>query len=173
MNPPAPGIQRLNALPTPEAIAMLHPCCGSREWATRVAAARPFADEAALFAAAEQQWLSLGRDDWLEAFSHPPRIGERQLAKPAFAATAAQSTREQSGMAAATEAQRREFAEKNAEYEQKFGHIFLIFASGKSAAEMLDQLRHRISRDPQTELLAAVREQAHITRLRLERWLHI
>lgn len=165
------GIGRLNGLSREEAAAVLHACCGSREWVRRMEAARPFADEAGLFAAAEKEWLSLGREDWLEAFGHHPRIGERHLTRPEFAATAAQASREQSGMAAATSEERREFVEKNAAYERAFGHVFLICATGKTAAEMLEQLRLRMGRDPGTELHAAAGEQARITRLRLERWL--
>jgi len=130
---------------------------------------RPFRNEAELFAAAERFWRSLGREDWLEAFSHHPRIGEKNLA--ASGAGAAQASKEQAGMASASEGERREFAEGNAEYERCFGHVFLIFACGKGPAEMLGQLRTRLGNDATTELVNAVTEQAKITRLRLERWL--
>lgn len=150
---------------------MFHTVCGSKRWADLLVAARPFATESDLFAHADRAWFGLGREDWLEAFSHHPRIGERNLTQAKFAATAAQSTREQSGMAAATEAERAEFAAGNAEYERRFGHVFLICATGRSAGDMLTALRARLVNDPATELRNAAAEQAKITRIRLERWL--
>ncbi len=167
----APGLARLNSLGLSEAIAVLHTVCGSKRWADSLAAARPFASASDLFAHADRAWFGLAREDWLEAFSHHPRIGERNLAQAKFAATAVQSAREQTGMAAATEAERAEFAAGNAEYERRFGHVFLICATGKSAAEMLAALRARLVNDAVTELHTAAAEQANITRLRLERWL--
>lgn len=166
------AIARLNALSQAEAIATLLTCCGSHRWAAQLAAARPFPTAAALHEASDRIWFSLSREDWLEAFSHHPRIGERNLAHSRFAATATQATREQSGMAAATPEQLAEFTARNTDYERRFNHVFLICATGKSAAHMLDQLRARITSDPATELWTAAREQSAITRLRLERWLH-
>lgn len=136
-----------------------------------MAAARPFASVDTLFTEADRFWFALTREDWLEAFGHHPRIGERNLSAPKFAATAQQSSREQSGMNAASDADRSAFAEGNAEYERRFGHVFLICATGRSAAAMLEQLRTRLSNDAATELTNAAREQAMITRLRLERML--
>lgn len=170
-SPADKGLVRLNALSTPEAIDVLFSACGSRAWAQQVAAARPFSTIDTLFSTADRIWLSMPREEWLAAFSHHPRIGERNLAQFRFAATAAQSSREQSGMAAATDAQRQEFAAGNEQYERRFGHVFLICATGKSAADMLSSLRARLGNDPETELHNAAGEQAKITRLRLERWL--
>ncbi len=168
----SPGISRLNALPTEQAIATLLTCCHSHRWAEQLAAARPFTTTAALHEASDRTWFSLEREDWLQAFSHHPRIGERVITQPKFAATATQAAREQSGMAAATPEQLAEFTSKNAEYESRFNHVFLICATGKSATHMLDLLRSRLANSPESELLAAAREQSAITRLRLERWLH-
>lgn len=166
------GLARFNALPDGEARAVLRTCCGSERWTERVAATRPFASIEALHEQSERAWFALDRADWLEAFSHHPRIGERNLRQQKFAATAQQSSREQSGMAAATEEQRTAFARENEEYERTFGHVFLICATGKSAAEMLEQLEERLKNDGATELRNAAQEQAKITRLRLERWLN-
>lgn len=165
----AGGLARLNALSPEAAAGVFRSCCGSARWSEAMAAERPFESEAELFAAAESVWRSLGRVDWLEAFSHHPQIGERNLA--AFGANAAQASKEQAGMATASEGERREFAKGNAEYERRFGHVFLIFASGKGSAEMLGQLRTRLGNDAATELANAAGEQVKITRLRLERWL--
>jgi OHCU decarboxylase len=134
-------------------------------------AMRPFASVDLIYSEADRIWLGLSKVDWLETFSHHPRIGERNLDQPKFAATAAQSSREQSGMAAATDEQRREFAAGNETYQRKFGHVFLICATGKSAAEMLAQLRARLGNTSEVELKNAALEQAKIIRLRLEKWL--
>ena len=133
---------------------------------------RPFASVTILLGGADLIWLGLDRKDWLEAFAHHPRIGERDLSQTKFAATAIQAGKEQSGMAVATDAQRAEFAAGNEQYEQKFGHVFLICATGKIASQMLEQLRQRLNNDAAAELTNAAREQSAITRLRLERWLN-
>ena len=123
------GLDRLNALSEKDAIAALMRCCGSSRWAERVARRRPFTDETALFSAAEDAWRTVSEADRLEAFAHHPRIGER-AAGEAQRATAAWSSREQSGMNAASENARDEFARLNVEYEQRFGFVFLICATG-------------------------------------------
>ncbi len=146
--------------------------CGSRRWADAMAGARPFADREVLLATAERAADSLAREDWLEAFSHHPRIGETNLAQANFAATATQSKREQSGMAGASDEVRAAFADGNRAYEKKFGHVFLICATGKSGQEMLGALRARTGNDAPTELRNAAAEQRKITRLRLERMLN-
>jgi 2-oxo-4-hydroxy-4-carboxy-5-ureidoimidazoline decarboxylase len=165
------ALGRLNSLSEEEATRLFHTVCGSKRWTARMVSARPFATDSELFAAAEREWFALDEADWLEAFSHHPRIGERNLSQQRFAATAAQSSREQSGMDAATDAQRDEFAKGNEEYQRRFGHVFLICATGKSAAEMLDALRARLGNTPEVELKGAAAEQAKIIRLRLEKWL--
>jgi 2-oxo-4-hydroxy-4-carboxy-5-ureidoimidazoline decarboxylase len=177
-NPPAeaptPGLARLNALDAPDAARALLTVCGSRRWVDRMTGLRPFASADHLFAAAEREWRCppLDRADWLEAFSHHPRIGERRLDQPRFEATREQSSREQSGMAAASDALREEFHRLNREYEARFGHVFLICASGQTAEYMLGQIRARIANDAETELRNAAREQGRIIRLRLERMLN-
>lgn len=165
------ALARLNALDAHAAADVLRASCGSARWAERMTAARPFAGVETLLAEADRVWFALGREDWLEAFAHHPRIGERNLSQTRFAATAAQAGREQSGMASATDAQRAEFAAGNERYEKRFGHVFLICATGKSAGQMLDQLRARLNNDAAVELTNAAREQSTITRVRLERWL--
>lgn len=163
------GLRRFNAMMPAEAEAALHGCCGCRAWAARVAAARPFANLPALKAEADRQWALLGPAEWLEAFSHHPRIGETNLNQPRYATTASQSAREQSGMASAGDDVRAEFLRLNSEYERRFGHVFLICATGRSAAEMLEQLRTRLNNDPDTELRIAAAQQSLITHIRLGR----
>jgi 2-oxo-4-hydroxy-4-carboxy-5-ureidoimidazoline decarboxylase len=162
-----PGLYRLNELSDGDARQTLLVVCGSGQWADRMVASRPFASADALFAAADKNWFRLEKQDWLEAFSHHPRIGERNLAQAKFAATAAQSSKEQSGMAGASEAVRAEFAAGNAEYEEKFGHVFLICATGKTGEEMLGNLNERMNNDAVTELRNAANEQSKIVRIRL------
>jgi allantoicase len=151
----------LNALAASQAEEELLACCGSRAWAARVAAARPFADAEALAATADTVWAGLGRDDWLEAFAAHPRIGERSAS--------GWSGKEQAGVAAADPATLAELAEGNRVYEERFGHVFLICAAGKPAAAVLAALRERLDNDPATELRVAAEEQRRITRLRLEK----
>ena len=165
MTPPAS--MRLNELPDAEARAALHLCCGSNRWVEAMLKGRPFASLAALQDFANRTWFGLARADWLEAFSHHPRIGERNLDR--YGAGATQSGREQSGMNAASEPVHAEFARLNRDYEAKFGHVFLICASGKSAQFMLEQITSRIANTPEVELKNAAAEQSKIVRLRLER----
>lgn len=168
-NPQA--LARLNALSAPDAASVLRGICGSERWVDRMTAGRPFAVADELLAAADREWFALDRAGWLEAFSHHPRIGERRLDSTRFDATREQSTREQSGMSAASDELREEFHRLNREYEARFGHVFLICASGRTAEFMLGQIRARIANDAETELRNAAREQGRIIRLRLERML--
>lgn len=161
------GLERLNGLSVDEARRQLHVVCGSAKWVDAMVAGRPFASVESMHAAADEAWFGLQRQDWLEAFSHHPRIGERNLAQAKFAATATQSSKEQSGMAGASEAVRAEFAAGNAAYEKKFGHVFLVCATGKTGEEMLGTLRARMQNDAATELRNAANEQSRIVRIRL------
>lgn len=156
----AGSAEHLNGLSASAARAVLTRCCASRRWVDAMLAARPFASDAALFEAAERVWWALDSADWLEAFGGHPRIGER--GKDAWA------WREQAGVSGAAEETRSALARGNREYEARFGHVFLICASGKSAAEMLAALRGRLANDAMSELRIAAGEQAKITRLRLE-----
>lgn len=161
------GLERLNEMSEREARQKLLAVCGSERWVNRMIARRPFASVDAVYSAADADWFGLEKQDWLEAFSHHPQIGERNLAQAKFAATASQSSREQSGMAGASDEVRAEFAAGNAEYERKFGHVFLICATGKTGEEMLDSLRERMRNDAPTELRNAANEQSKIVRIRL------
>lgn len=145
-------------------------CCGSRRWVEGMLAAHPFASTAVLYERAEQIWAELTREDYLEAFSHHPRIGEDVAALRArFAATADWSSQEQAGVAAADNATLEALARDNRRYFERFGYIFIVCASGKSAAEMASLLAARLDNAPEQELAIAAREQARITRLRLEK----
>jgi 2-oxo-4-hydroxy-4-carboxy-5-ureidoimidazoline decarboxylase len=164
-------LDQLNAMQDDEARAALQRCCGSRTWAWRMAAGRPYRNRAGLFAAVERIADKLRRADWLEAFAHHPRVGDFDALRTKFAATPAWAGEEQQGAAAAPAATLDLLAEGNRAYEEQFGYIFIVCASGKSAEEMLELLRGRLANDPDTELVNASREQRAITRLRLEKLL--
>jgi OHCU decarboxylase len=167
------GLEVLNALPRDSAVADLLQCCGSRAWAETMADARPFANGEVLLDMADAVWRALAADDWLEAFRAHPRIGERapQHATEDVAAerrAAAWSEQEQAAVRTASADALAELAALNHLYEQRFGHIFLICATGLDASDILEALRWRIDNDPAEELHIAAEEQRRITRIRLE-----
>jgi len=124
-------------------------------------------------AASDETWRGLSEEDWLEAFRAHPRIGESKAQKPVQARSAAWSAQEQSGLANEMDAEaiKAALAEGNREYESRFGGIFIVCATGKSGAEMLEILRRRLHNDAATELREAAEQQRQIARLRLERWM--
>jgi len=165
------SVARLNALPPPEARGALLRCCGSSRWADAMVARRPFGDADALQAAAEAVWNGLLPADWLEAFRHHPRIGDKEALRARFAATRAWAAGEQAGALGASEDVLEMLAEGNRAYEERFGYIFVLCATGKSAGEMLAALRQRLGHEPEAEIRVAASEQARITRIRLEKLL--
>lgn len=162
------GVDRLNALASEEAKAALTQCCGSSRWAAAMALRRPFATREELFDAADAEWWGLDSSDWLEAFSHHPRIGERPTGSGGASVWARQ---EQAGAAGASNATAQRLATLNREYEQRFGHVYLVCATGKTADQMLAILESRLTNDAAAELREAAEQQRQITRLRLERLL--
>ena len=165
------GIARLNDLTHDEAEAELLQCCGSTAWACGMSARRPFADLDDAVRAAEEAWQNLDDEDWLEAFSRHPKIGEGEAATGQTTTERDWSRREQSGVGAADEAARRELAQLNRAYAEKFGYIFIVCATGRSSGEVLAALRARLQNDPATEIANAAEEQRRITKLRLEKLL--
>ena len=159
----------LNTLSTAEAEAILLACCGSRAWAWEMASRRPYGDTEELLESADHVWWGLAPADWREAFAAHPRIGEKKL--DGEDRSRRWSADEQAGAAGAQAAVLAELAEANRIYEERFGHIFIVCATGKSADEMLGLLQARLANDPQTELRIAAEEQRKITRLRLLKWL--
>lgn len=152
----------LNTMPRDAAERELARCCGSTRWAAAMAGRRPFADLEQLHRVSDDVWWSLDDSDWLEAFARHPRIGDR-TGGGGWAGT------EQAGARGASTATLEALRSRNHEYERRFGHVFLIFATGKSADEMLAELERRLDNHPATELRIAAAEQAKITRLRLEK----
>ena len=161
----------LNALPALKARAALLDCCGTRAWANRMTAARPFRDLRHALETADDALNGLERRAWLEAFRHHPPIGGTKAAKSQSNAAGKWSRSEQHGAAVASSDQHEALAKANRAYRRRFGYIFIVCASGKSAGEMLKILDARLANDPEEELRAAADEQRKITRLRLEKLL--
>jgi 2-oxo-4-hydroxy-4-carboxy-5-ureidoimidazoline decarboxylase len=166
------AVERFAALSDDEWRDGLTRCCGSSRWVAGMLAARPFADEASMLAAADRVWATTGDADWLEAFTHHPKIGDRDSLRQKFASTATWAAHEQSGTSSASEDVLTALAEGNAAYEAQNGFIFIVCATGKTAPEMLALLQARLPNDRETELRIAAGEQHKITRLRLEKWLN-
>lgn len=164
-------LDRLNTEPADAARAELLRCCGCARWADAVVAQRPFADAAALLQAADDAWAQTSEPEWREAMTHHPRIGDVSKLREKFAATATWSSQEQEGVNAAGEELLHALAEGNRAYEERYGFIFLVCATGKRADEMLALLRARMNNAPPDELRIAAGEQAKITRIRLEKLL--
>jgi OHCU decarboxylase len=166
------SVQRLNELSALEAQAEFRKCCGSTRWAQTMTQNRPFASFETVLATADDAWWSLDTEDWLEAFRAHPRIGEKKTAAAQSEQARAWSAQEQSAVANAAAQTITQLAERNREYEDRFGFIFIVCASGKSSEEMLSMLNSRMHNDRETELRVAAEEQRRITRLRLEKLLH-
>lgn len=130
-------------------------------------ARRPFRSDARLLFAARNEWFGLSEKDWLEAFSHHPKIGDRAALAARFPATHDLSAKEQAGVGSASEDVITALAQANEDYVARFGFIFIVCATGKSAEEMLQLLRDRLPNDRATELRKAAEEQAKITAFRL------
>jgi allantoicase len=163
-------IDALNAQSHEEAVATLMRCCGSTRWATRMAAARPFSGWTELHGMAEWLWWQLDDADWSEAFTHHPKIGaDPAQLREKFAATADWSDSEQAGLAEADEETISRLAQGNQAYDDRFGFIFIVCASGLSAAEMLTRLEARLPHKPENEIRIAAGEQVKITALRLDK----
>jgi 2-oxo-4-hydroxy-4-carboxy-5-ureidoimidazoline decarboxylase len=146
---------------------VLERACGSSRWVERMLARRPFGSEAALLSAAREEWFGLSEADWLEAFSRHPKIGDRASLAARVPATHELSAREQSAVAFASARVLDDLAAANQAYVDRFGFIFIVCATGKTAPEMLALLRARLPNDRATELRNAATEQAKITALRL------
>lgn len=156
-------LQELNQVSPSESYKALMLCCGCERWAEAMNAERPFESVGALQRQAERVWQSLSQTDWLEAFSKHPKIGGQS--------ESAWSIEEQSGMSRASDSIADSLKRLNEEYEAKFGWIYIVCATGRSAEEMLSLLESRLPNDPDDEIRIAAAEQAKIMHLRLEKLL--
>jgi OHCU decarboxylase len=159
----------LNAVGRDEARAALTNCCASTAWVDGMLAKRPFADDESLIETAYDVAECISDDDWLEAFTAHPMIGDVESLRKKYAATKETAAGEQSGVAGADERTLQELAELNREYLRRFGFIFIVFATGKNAAQMLAMLRTRIDNCRDEEIQIAAEEQMKITELRLKK----
>ncbi len=164
-------LERLNGAPAAEAAEALGRCCGASAWVNAMLAARPFASAEALHAAADTCSAALEEGDWLEAFAHHPRIGDVASLRAKFATTAEWAGGEQAGAAAADEVTLQALAKGNDDYFARFGFLFIVCATGLTAAEMLARLEARLPHERAEELRIAASEQNRITHLRLEKLL--
>jgi 2-oxo-4-hydroxy-4-carboxy-5-ureidoimidazoline decarboxylase len=157
----------IDAAPVDQARALLRVCCGSARWIERMLAERPFGSSERALRLARDAWLSLEPSDWREAFGHHPRIGDLDALRERFPASGSISETEQAGVTAADGATLAALLEGNCAYEARFGYIFIVCASGRTAAEMLGILLGRLDNDPGEEIRIAAGEHAKICEQRL------
>lgn len=159
-------IEWLNALPTEPAHEQMRKCCGAEWWINRMIAERPFSDA---HETADRVFDAMPSDAWLEAFACHPKIGDLESLRMKFSGNKQWSAGEQAGVAETDERTLVRLAEGNEAYLERFGYIFIVCASGKSAAEMLALLEARLGNAPDDELPIAAVEQRKITHLRLDK----
>ncbi len=148
---------------------LLQNCCGSATWANEMLTVFPVNDLIDLFEYADEKWNECKSGDWLEAFTHHPAIGDVNSMKEKFYATADWAQVEQSGVSDASQELLNALAEGNKKYHEKFGYIFIVYATGKPAKEMLTLLEERLKNNPEDEIKIAAAEQIRITKNRLEK----
>lgn len=164
-------LHTFNTLPKEEKSVQLSRCCGSTCWVQGMLEAFPFDDLVELLEQSEEKWYACSPSDWLEAFQHHPKIGDTKSLVERFSATASWASAEQAAASKAGEDVFFKLARLNAEYEEKFGFIFIVCATGKPATEMLSLLDDRLSNEYDKELNNAAEEQLKITQLRLQKLL--
>ena len=148
---------------------LLLQCCGSAAWVSKMLTVFPVEDLVELLDAAEEKWYECNEDEWKQAFEHHPKIGDINSLKEKFSDTKAWATNEQSGIDDANEKVLADLSVGNTTYQDKFGYIFIVCATGKSADEMLALFKERINNSPEKEVQISAAEQLKITRLRLEK----
>ncbi|MHA6805768.1 2-oxo-4-hydroxy-4-carboxy-5-ureidoimidazoline decarboxylase [Salinifilum ghardaiensis] len=155
------GLTKLNGLPRPELVKQLQACLDVPRWATDIADQRPFSSTRELYAAADEAADPLSNEEIHGALAAHPRIGERTEGAGSF------SSSEQSGVDTSDDELTRALREGNEEYERRFGHVYLVCASGRGGRELLEILRSRLDNDPETEIDVVAAELRKIARLRL------
>ena len=162
-------LEYINSLTQEQAQEAFYKCSGSTVWTDAMLNERPFVNAEDIKSQAEECWHNLTHEDWLNAFGHHPKIGDLDALRTKFASTAGWASNEQSSVSEASEETIKRLAQGNKEYEEKFGYIFIVCASGKSASEMLSILEDRLKNPPEVEFEMACNEQKKITQLRLEK----
>lgn len=163
------NVDRFNALTDDQAREELTLCCVSQRWIDGMLGGRPFADREALARHADRVWRSLDESDYLEAFEGHPQIGNVATLRRRYAASESLATGEQSGVAAANDELLARLADGNRRYLERFGFIFIVCATGKTAEEMCQLLESRLPHERDRELVIAAEEQRKILQLRLEK----
>ncbi|GAA3773926.1 2-oxo-4-hydroxy-4-carboxy-5-ureidoimidazoline decarboxylase [Streptomyces coacervatus] len=158
----SPGLARFNALEEHAAYAALHEACASATWVKRLQAARPYATADDLFTASDAAMAELTTADLEEAMAGHPPIGRPKEGDPT-------SAREQAGMAGAAEDLKADMLELNLAYQDRFGHVFLICATGRTGEQMRDAVKERIGNSPEQEREIVRTELGKINRIRLAR----
>jgi 2-oxo-4-hydroxy-4-carboxy-5-ureidoimidazoline decarboxylase len=162
-------IAEFDNLPEEKKKELLTQCCGSSAWVDKMLAIFPLEDLVELLEAAEDKWDECSEKEQMMAFEHHPKIGDINSLKEKFADTAAWAEVEQSGVISSNEKTLHQLAKANVEYENKFGFIFIVCATGRSAEKMLTDLHSRINNSKEEEIRIAAEEQLKITKLRLEK----
>jgi 2-oxo-4-hydroxy-4-carboxy-5-ureidoimidazoline decarboxylase len=164
-------LARWNSLDPAAAAREALPCCGSQAWAVALASKRPITEEACLIETSSSIWRTLPEQDWQEAFNSHPRIGQSHTQTHATAESLHWSAQEQRTALSSNDVTKLALEEANRRYEQRFGRIFIVCATGKTSSEILSILETRMKNDVSTELREAAEQQRQITQLRLHRWL--
>ena len=164
-------LDRLNTLSPRDAVTLFRRCCGSLRWAQSMQERRPFTGVGQLHTVAKAVWNGMTPDEWREAFAQHPRIGDIKSLRKKFSTASDWAKGEQAEASGASERVLKSLYESNNLYEAKFGYIFIVSATGKSAEEMLAILNRRLNNAPSEEIKIAAQEHAKITRLRLEKLL--
>ncbi|WP_448547893.1 2-oxo-4-hydroxy-4-carboxy-5-ureidoimidazoline decarboxylase [Thalassotalea fusca] len=164
-------LQTLNQLPASEAHHHFMQCCTAQRWVDEMVAARPFDSIDKLRKVADEVWQNCSEDDFLQAFDGHPKIGDVNSLRAKYANTKALASGEQSAVNVASEAVLQALAQGNTDYQEKFGFIFIVCATGKSAEQMLQLLQARLPNDRATELKNAAEEQRKIFHIRIDKLL--
>ncbi|MEM7101707.1 MAG: 2-oxo-4-hydroxy-4-carboxy-5-ureidoimidazoline decarboxylase [Bacteroidota bacterium] len=165
-------LNKLNDLLLVDLKEVLYKCCGSKNWVNMMMRYRPYHSWEYLENLAELVWFDdCSEDDWKEAFAHHPKIGDLKSLEEKFTSTIDMASKEQEKVESASMEVLEALAAGNQAYESKFGYIFIVFATGKTAEEMLEILQERLENSPKMEMMIAASEQYKITRLRLEKFL--
>lgn len=164
-------LKEINSIQSEKLYEALETCCGAKHWVKQMVSKVPYNSKKELFDWADRIWENADKSDWLEAFTRHPKIGDIDSLEEKFANTKKWAASEQSGVRLAEREILKALAEANVTYEAKFGYIFIVCATGKSATEMLDLLNERLSNSKEEEILIAMKEQQKITKIRLEKLL--
>ncbi len=161
------NLSHINQLDREAACEAFLKCCGCQRWADAMTAARPFANEKTLIEQADATFALLKESDWMEAFAAHPKIGDVNSLRQKYGNTKDWASNEQAGVSGVSQDVIERLAAGNKTYEDRFGYIFIVCATGKSAEEMLAILNSRVNNKPEDELGIAAEEQKKITHIRL------